>query len=350
MSEDQPPPGAGTGPGTGPGAGAGPGPAGGAGPGPVGGAGHGPAGGAGHRPDTGAGHGPETGAGPGPGRELGRAPGRGPTGGAGQPPGTGAGHGPETGAGQPPGTGAGHGPETGAGQPPGTGAGHGPETGAGQPPGTGAGHGPETGAGQPPGTGAGHGPETGAGQPPGAAGRAGPYGGQWEVPWAESFAATDPERAELAATFAAAIRRTGSLMQLMSQAAADRIGINSTDLNCLNILSFRGQMTAGDLARETGLTTASITGVVDRLEEAGYVRRERDPQDRRRVVVRIVLDRALRDVAAVFLPMVRDWNEMAGRYSDDELRLIVGFYDRMEEVLRGHLNRLRERPAARKPS
>ena len=133
-------------------------------------------------------------------------------------------------------------------------------------------------------------------------------------------------------------------MQLMSQAAADRIGINATDLNCLNILSFSGQMTAGELARQTGLTTASITGVVDRLEEAGYVRRERDPRDRRRVVIRLVLERALRDVAAVFLPMMRDWQQMAARYSDDELRLIVGFYDRMEEVLRSHLTRLREPP------
>jgi DNA-binding MarR family transcriptional regulator len=131
-------------------------------------------------------------------------------------------------------------------------------------------------------------------------------------------------------------------MQLMSQAAADRIGINSTDLNCLNILSFRGQMTAGELARETGLTTASITGVIDRLEEAGFVRRERDPQDRRRVVVRLVLERAVRDVASVFLPMVRDWNEMAARYSDGELKLIVDFYDRMQQVLQKHLTRLRE--------
>jgi DNA-binding MarR family transcriptional regulator len=174
------------------------------------------------------------------------------------------------------------------------------------------------------------------------------------VPWAEPWAATEPERAELAASFGAAIRRTGSLMQLMNQAAADRIGINPTDLNCLNILSFRGQMTAGELARVTGLTTASITGVVDRLEEAGFVRRERDPRDRRRVVIRLVLETALRDVASVFLPMMRDWQQMAARYSDEELRLIVDFYDRMEEVLREHLTRLRgaggipaNRPGAR---
>ena len=100
-------------------------------------------------------------------------------------------------------------------------------------------------------------------------------------------------------------------------------------------------MTAGGLAKATGLTTASITGVADRLEEAGFVRRERDPRDRRRVVIRLMLERALSDVAPVFLPMVRDWQEMAGRYTDDELRLIVEFYGRMEQILRAHLARLR---------
>src|SRR5712671_400857 len=128
--------------------------------------------------------------------------------------------------------------------------------------------------------------------------------GAWELPWAEPFAAGSarPERAQLALAFGAAIRRTGSLMQLMGQAAADQIGINATDLNCLNILSFSGHMTAGQLARATGLTTASITGVADRLEEAGYVRRERDASDRRRVVIRLVTEKAVREIAAVFLP------------------------------------------------
>ena len=175
--------------------------------------------------------------------------------------------------------------------------------------------------------------------PPGAADQ-----GAWELPWAEPFSAGSgrPERAQLAAAFGAAIRRTGSLMQLMGQAAADRIGINATDLNCLNILSFSGQMTAGQLAKATGLTTASITGVIDRLEEAGYVRRERDTSDRRRVVIRLVLERAVSDVATVFLPMVRAWQNMAERYSDEELRLIVEFYGQMEEVLRQHIAVLRD--------
>jgi DNA-binding MarR family transcriptional regulator len=166
----------------------------------------------------------------------------------------------------------------------------------------------------------------------------------WEAPWAEGDEASgwSPERRLLAMAFAVAVRKTGSLMQVMGQAAADRIGINATDLNCLNILSFSGKMTAGELARATGLTTASITGVIDRLEAAGFVNRERDATDRRRVVVAIALDRALREVAPVFAPMVADWQRLASRYSDEELRLIVEFYDQMEQVIRKHLSRLRE--------
>ena len=168
----------------------------------------------------------------------------------------------------------------------------------------------------------------------------------WEMPWPESpdSGTGRQQRTDLEVAFAAGLRRTGALMQLMGTAAAERIGINATDLNCLNILSFSGHMTAGELARATGLTTASITGVVDRLEEAGFVSRERDPHDRRRVVVQINLDKTMKDVAATFVPMLRGWREMASRYSDDELRLIVDFYARMEQVIRDHLVRLRTSP------
>jgi len=174
-------------------------------------------------------------------------------------------------------------------------------------------------------------------------------GPQWAVPWPEGVRASSwsPERAQLAMAFIAAIRKTGSLMQLMSQAAADKIGINATDLNCLNILSFSGQMTAGELARATGLTTASITGVVDRLEQSGFVRRERDAQDRRRVVIHLDTQKALGTVAPVFGPMMAAWQQIADTYSDADLQLIVGFYDQMEEIIRDHLARLRaQRPSA----
>src|SRR5215471_3245476 len=197
----------------------------------------------------------------------------------------------------------------------------------------------------PAGAAAGHDGQPGGETPPGGDMPPG-WGTQpgWETPWPESPATGTGrrERADLEVAFAAGLRRTGALMQLMGTAAADKIGINATDLNCLNILSFSGHMTAGELARATGLTTASITGVIDRLEEAGFVRRERDPHDRRRVVVRLSLDKAVSEVASVFAPMLRDWREMASRYSDDELRLIVDFYGQVEQVFRKHLIRLRD--------
>jgi DNA-binding MarR family transcriptional regulator len=185
--------------------------------------------------------------------------------------------------------------------------------------------------------------DEGPGLPGEAAGQdAGGQGGHgWDMPWIEAMGAGRPERGRLAARFGEEFRKTNSLMQLMGQAAADRIGLNATDLNCLNILSFSGQMTAGELARATGLTTASITGVADRLEEAGYVRRERDPEDRRRVVIRLVMEKAIQNVAPVFLPLIRGWQGVVDHYTDDELRLIVDFYGLMEGVIREHLARLR---------
>jgi DNA-binding Lrp family transcriptional regulator len=131
-------------------------------------------------------------------------------------------------------------------------------------------------------------------------------------------------------------------MHQVSQAAAERIGINATDLNCLNILSLGGTLTAGQLAQATGLTTASITGVVDRLEQAGYVRRERDVNDRRRVVIHLVIEPVLRDVMAVFAPMIAAWDQIARGYSDTELELILNFQTRCEQELRDYLARLRQ--------
>src|ERR1700756_340563 len=118
-------------------------------------------------------------------------------------------------------------------------------------------------------------------------------------------------RRRMEGEFLLAMRRAGSVMQLLGAAAADRIGINVTDLNCLNILTLRGHMTAGELARATGLTTASITGVLDRLEDGGFVRREKDPKDRRRVIVTLSPGPGLREIEPTFGPLVRAWRDAA---------------------------------------
>ncbi len=130
-------------------------------------------------------------------------------------------------------------------------------------------------------------------------------------------------------------------MQLLGQVSADRIGINATDLNCLNLVALTGHMTAGDLARQTGLSTASITGVLDRLEEGGFVRRVRDPHDRRRVIAELADGPGLREVGHTFGPVVRSWRATAAGYSDDELRLLLEFQGKLEEIMRNQLARLR---------
>jgi DNA-binding MarR family transcriptional regulator len=154
----------------------------------------------------------------------------------------------------------------------------------------------------------------------------------------------DRDRRRLESEFLLALRGAGAVMQLLGAASAERIGINVTDLNCLNILALTGRMTAGELARATGLTTASITGVLDRLEEASFVRRERDPHDRRRVVIALNAERGLRDVAPVFAPVIEAWRAAAARYSDEQLVLILGFQRQLEQIMRDRLIELRSGP------
>src|SRR5947209_8850648 len=108
---------------------------------------------------------------------------------------------------------------------------------------------------------------------------------------------------------------------LYTQAVAEQLGLNLTDLSCTGILSVEGPMTAGRLAELTGLTTGAITGAIDRLERAGYVRRERDPQDRRRVVVVPVTERLVANVAPAFVPMLSATMRKMSSYSEDEVRL-----------------------------
>ena len=157
---------------------------------------------------------------------------------------------------------------------------------------------------------------------------------------------TGAERHRLESEFLLALRRTGSIMQLLGQVSADRIGINATDLNCLNIVALTGPMTAGELARQTGLTTASITGVLDRLEEGGFVRRERDPHDRRRVIINLGDGPGLAEIGPTFGPLVKAWRATAAGYSDEELHLLLEFQLQVAEIMRGQLARLRGEQAA----
>jgi DNA-binding MarR family transcriptional regulator len=140
-------------------------------------------------------------------------------------------------------------------------------------------------------------------------------------------------------------RRTGgSLSVRRSQLLADHIGINSTDLECLDILDLYGPITAGRLAELTGLATGSVTALIDRMAKIGWVRRTQDPRDRRRVIIELVPEQ-VRVVLPHFAPLARAMADLLARYSDDEIALIVDFTTRSNQVLSEENARLRGKAA-----
>jgi DNA-binding MarR family transcriptional regulator len=126
---------------------------------------------------------------------------------------------------------------------------------------------------------------------------------------------------------------------LFNQAVADRLGIGVTDLRCADIVGREGPVTAGRLAEVTGLTSGAITGVIDRLERAGIVRRGQDPSDRRRVMVALA-DRK-REVAGLFASMGTSWEELCATYSEHELALVLDFMRRCGALLQSEAHNLR---------
>jgi DNA-binding MarR family transcriptional regulator len=132
------------------------------------------------------------------------------------------------------------------------------------------------------------------------------------------------------------LRLLSSRSVMLSQAIATRLGISPADLETMDLLSLHGPLTPGRLAELTGLTTGAITGVVDRLERAGFVRRERDAADRRRVFVHLIPERA-RKVARMFEPLARAMAELTARYSDEQLALILDYTRQGNAVTLEHI-------------
>jgi len=133
------------------------------------------------------------------------------------------------------------------------------------------------------------------------------------------------QRDRLTADLNDAFRQLSAATIMFHQAIADRLGMNITDHKCVDILSRSDVMTAGELAQYTGLTTGAITGVVDRLEKAGFVRRVRDPQDRRRVIVEPVVKRIEQVIGPLFESMGQAAAELCARYNTHELAVIHDF-------------------------
>jgi DNA-binding MarR family transcriptional regulator len=153
-------------------------------------------------------------------------------------------------------------------------------------------------------------------------------------------------RRELLDALNVAAREAAGLGAFFAKAVADRLGVNQTDFECMDIIALRGRVTAGDLARASGLTTGAVTGVIDRLEQAGIARRERDAGDRRKVYVSI-LPAALAAGAAHYDSFEKALKKLAGRYTDAEIALLVDYFTRSRDLILGEIDRLKREPPAR---
>jgi DNA-binding MarR family transcriptional regulator len=148
----------------------------------------------------------------------------------------------------------------------------------------------------------------------------------------------DPRRWELMQE----IRTSSARAVMLHQAAADRFGLNATDHKCLNFLIKSGPVTAGRLGELTGLTTGAVTGIIDRLEQAGFVQREKDPHDRRRVVVKPVPEK-IEQFDRLFESLFRTAIDIVQSYSDQEIAVILDFLRKFNAVSLEEMNRMKER-------
>lgn len=149
-------------------------------------------------------------------------------------------------------------------------------------------------------------------------------------------------RQQLQAALNAAMRDVSGQGVLYSLAVADRLGMNSTDLECLDHVS-RGPVSAGRLAELTGLTTGAITGVIDRLEREGLAKRECDPHDRRKTLVR-ALPAVTERVVPLFEPMERSAMAVLEKYRNEELALLLDFLNAARDAALAAMSELRALP------
>ncbi|RLP92598.1 MarR family transcriptional regulator [Micromonospora sp. BL4] len=126
---------------------------------------------------------------------------------------------------------------------------------------------------------------------------------------------------------------------LFHEAIARRLGLNAAEHKALGLIMRAGPLPTGALAPQLGVGVSAVTGIVDRLEQAGYVRREPDPSDRRRVLVVADPSRAP-DLTGIFADLSREMNAFMSRYDERQMATVVDYIENTVRVLRSQTARL----------
>src|SRR6266542_447336 len=134
-------------------------------------------------------------------------------------------------------------------------------------------------------------------------------------------------RRRLAAAIRESLRELAIQLSLLNHQVGAHLELRDVDLDCLDLINRHGPLSPSALARRAGLHPATMTGILDRLERAGWVARERDPADRRAVVVRALRDRNA-ELFRLYEGMNSSMDQICAGYADDELELIADFLRR----------------------
>jgi DNA-binding MarR family transcriptional regulator len=116
-------------------------------------------------------------------------------------------------------------------------------------------------------------------------------------------------------------------LSLLNHHVGAHVDLKDVDLDCLDLIDRHGPLSPSALARRAGLHPATMTGILDRLERGGWVARDRDPSDRRAVLVRALRDRNA-DLMRLYSGMNRSINQICAGYQDAELELLADFLRR----------------------
>ncbi len=135
------------------------------------------------------------------------------------------------------------------------------------------------------------------------------------------------------------LRELGIQLALLNHQVVAHLDLNDGDLHCLNITARYGPLSPSALARRAGLHPATITGILDRLERGGWVARERDPSDRRAVVVRALRNRNP-ELMRLYAGMNSSMNEICAGYGDAELEVLADFLGRTADAGRSATDKL----------
>lgn len=135
------------------------------------------------------------------------------------------------------------------------------------------------------------------------------------------------------------LRQNSARAVMFHQVISEKLGLNATDHKCLDFLHSSGPVTAGQLAELTGLTTGAVTNVIDRLEKAGYVIRDKDPNDRRRVVVKPVPGAG--NLSPLFDSVLQATYQILSRYNEQETLVILDFIKRCNDMTLDEMNKLK---------